>query len=239
MKCLTIFALLASATFAAYPNLQLAYRFQNSALDWSGNGRNGTVNGSGVYTTARGQQALYFDGTGDYVRTPSFGLSGTVVVFACWTRCRAYASDFQGFLGENANPVNVGYLWTRRTTNSDDMVWRYANGSASDGATATDFFKTPYDDVWLHMVIVCDYGGKKTYFYRNAVPFGDAISMSGTPLFPSTSRIKYIGGWNSVSYLLNSGYLQNVQLWTLATMPDTAVMNASVRRLACGLMPVW
>jgi hypothetical protein len=237
-RLLLLSLVLAATTFAAYPNLQLAYRFQNSALDWSGNGRNGTVNGSGVYTTARGQQALYFDGTGDYVATPSFGLSGTVVVFAAWVRCKPF-TGIQAFIGEAAASPTVGYLFCSRDASTDNLRWGYADGTGTRVVTATDFFATSYTDVWLHLCVVCDYLGKKVYFYRNAIPFGSPSTMIGTPIPPSTSRTKYVGTYSAASYPLTDGYLANVQLWTLATMPPLAVMNASVARMAAGGMPCW
>ena len=238
MKRLILLALLAAVAFAAYPNLQFAYRFQNSALDWSGNGRNGTVNGSGVYTTARGQQALYFDGTGDYVATPSFGLSGTVVVFATWVRCKFSATLRQSFLGDDASSVTVGHLWCRRNANSDGLRWQYAEGTVATGAEYVTFFSAPYDNVWVHAVVACDYPAKSTTIHRNGTLVA-TVAMSGTPVFPSTDRVKYIGSYSTGQYMLTDGYMANVQLWTLATMPPLAVMDASVKRIAAGLMPVW
>lgn len=231
MKRLILLLALTSVAFAAYPNLQLAYRFQNSALDWSGNGRDGTGGGGG-YVVARGQQALYFYNSVDRVATPSFGLSGTVVVFACWTR-NAFSSFLsQTFIGDGSSD-----LWCYRSQNGNDLNWTYTGWAT---ATSTDYFADPYNDVWLFLCIVCDYAGKKTYFYRNSALVTTA-TMTGTPAAPTTAKVKYIGNYQTSggSYYIRAGYLQNVQLWTLATMPPLAVMNASVARLALGLMPIW
>ena len=238
MRRLLILALLASVAFAAYPNLQLAYRFQNSALDWSGNGRNGTVKGSGVYTTARGQQALYFEGN-DYVATPSFGLSGTVVVFAAWVRCKAF-TNYQLILGEATVSTTIGYLACVRNLNTNNLWWEYADGTSRQYPTAVGYFNSPFDDAWLHMTIVCDYAGKNVYFYRNGILFY-SVGMVGTPRFPSTNRAKYVGAFWTVSlpYYLTDGYLANVQLWTLATMPPLAQMTANANRLMLGMNPIW
>jgi hypothetical protein len=239
-RLLLLSLVLAATTFAAYPNLQLAYRFQNSALDWSGNGRNGTVNGSGVYTTARGQQCLYFDGTGDYITTPSFGLSGTVVVFACNVRCKFNATVIQSFIGDNARAGGAGYLWCYRLSNSNLLAWEWADGTNYWNNSYATFFAAPYNDVWLHMAVVVNYPGKVFYLYRNSILVATvSMTAGGTPLFPSTSRVKYLGQQNTTSFPLTDGYLANVQLWTLATMPPLAVMNASVARMAAGGMPCW
>jgi len=223
-------------------NLQLHYPFENQANDYSGNARHGTVVGSGVYATRpNAGRCLYFDGVGDYVTTPSFGLPAnhTVVVFACWTRCKLHAAVRQEFIGDNSEAPTVGYFHFYRYFNSGDLYWKFANGSASAFVTSLSFFNAPYDDVWLHLAVVCDYVGKLTYFYRNGVLFSTSGAMSGTPIFPSTDRVKYIGSYNNAQNLLTAGYLQNVQLWTLATMPPLAAITANANRLMLGMNPIW
>lgn len=223
----------------ASPNCQLLYPFENQANDYSGNARHGTVFGSGVYATKpNGGRCLYFDGVGDYVTTPSFGLSGTVVVFAAWVRCK-WATTVQTLIGDAASHPTYPHLQCKRLSYSNSCVWNYADGSTDASATAADFFLAPYDDAYFHMTIVCDYAGKVTYFYRNGIPFGSPVAMSGTPAFPSTARVKYIGSYNTTLNLLTAGYLANVQLWTLATMPPLAAMTANANRLMLGMNPIW
>ena len=225
------------------PNTQLHYPFQNTALDYSGIARHGTVNGSGVYATRpNAGRCLYFDGVGDYVNTPSFGLSAdhTAVVLACWIRCKHDAGLTQGILGENAISATVGFLFCYITGSSPYCLrWRYANGTGIEYTEAPDYFAGPFDDAWLHMTIACDYVGKKTYFYRGGIKFGSPIAMSGTPVFPSTARVKYIGSYNTTTFLLTAGYLADVQLWSLATMPPIGQMTANANRLMLGMNPIW
>jgi hypothetical protein len=222
------------------PNTQLLYPFENQANDYSGNARHGTVKGSGVYATRpNGGRCLYFDGTGDYVATPSFGLSGTVLVFATWVRCKAQASISQVFLSDAAESGTVGFLRSDRKLNTNDTTWEYANGTARTIATASNFFASPYNDTWLPLCVVCDYYGKYTYFYRNGIPFGSPVAMTGTPVFPTTNRVKYIGSYNPSYHPLTDGYLQNLQLCTLATMPPVAELTANANRMMLGLHPIW
>jgi len=221
------------------PNTQLHYPFQNTAKDYSGNGRDGTVNGSGVYATKpNGGRCLYFDGTGDYVATPSFDLSGTVVVFAADVRCKSDAAIYQSFLGDGAQSNTDGYFLSYRPPTGNTLAWQYADGNQPLAADAADYFNSPFDDTWLHMLICCDYTGKKIYFYRNGTLFTTA-TMSGTPAFPSTNRVKYLGSYSSLSHRLTDGYLANVYLGTLATMPAAAQMLANAKRLMLGFNPIW
>jgi len=222
------------------PNCQLLYPFENQANDYSGNARHGTVFGSGVYATKpNGGRCLYFDGVGDYVATPSFGLSGSVVVFAAWVMCKLDATNIQTLLGDNASSVTVGYLRSRRSANSNNLLWFYADGTTAASATAASYFASPYNNAWVHVLVACDYAGKNTYFYRAGVPFGAPVAMSGTPVFPSTNRVKYLGSYSTAAHFLTDGYLANVQLWTLATMPAAGQMLANVNRLMLGMNPIW
>jgi hypothetical protein len=215
------------------PNLQLHYPFQNQANDYSGNARHGTVNGSGVYADKpNGGRCLYFDGTGDYVATPSFGLSGTVVVFAGWMRVKAYAA-IQG-LGLLAGTRLVQFM---RAAGSSDFIVQYYNGASYINATVSGYWAGSYNDSWLHMGFCFDSGNAKLYVYQNAVAIAP-ISLT-TPVFPSGAAVKTLGSLGGSSYALTAGYLANVQLWTLATMPAAAQMLANANRIMLGMNPIW
>jgi hypothetical protein len=222
------------------PHLQLSYPFENQANDYSGNARHGTVNGSGVYATRpNAGRCLYFDGVGDYVATPSFGLSGTVVILTCWMRIKTNATS-QFILSDNSPDTMVGFIQCYRQGGADKFQWRYATGTQYLLSTAVDYFKAPFEDTWLHAGVVCDYAGKKCYFFRNGTLFYADAAMSGTPVFPSTNRTKYIGANNTTpQYPIVDGYLQNVQLWTLAICPPVAQMTANANRLMLGMNPIW
>lgn len=219
------------------PNLQLHYPFENTANDYSGNARHGTVNGSGVYATRpNGGRCLYFDGVGDLVTTPSFGLSGTVVGFDAQVRCTT-GLYYQAFLAENYYSGALGFLYIG-TISTNDCLFAYANGAAIE-ARSTNFFAAPYSDVWLHAMVVADFSGKNIYFYRNGLLF-ETVAMTGTPLFPSTARVKYVGAYDAAGNdPLKAGYLQNVRLWSLPTMPAAAQMLANANRLMLGMNPIW
>jgi len=221
------------------PNTQLHYPFQNTAKDYSGNARDGTVKGSGVYATKPGGgRCLYFDGVGDYVKTPSFGLSGTVVVFAADVRCKLNASVHQCLLGDYGYSSTIGYFFCARFAGSNALSWQYACTAYEAQIDCPNFFAAPYDDVWLHMIIACDYSGKKCYFYRNGTLFA-TINLVQTPVFPSTNRVKYLGIYNAFDYLFTAGDLANVQLWTLLTMPPAAQMLANAKRMMLDMHPIW
>jgi len=221
------------------PNLQLHYPFENQANDYSGNARHGTVNGSGVYATKpNGGRCLYFDGTVDKVTTPSFGLSGTVLVFDCWVKGDFSPPGYQAILADAIyHPANDFIYIGGKSVSS--LILAYANGAAAAEAVVPNYFAAPFLDAWLHLCIVADYSGKSVYFYRNAILVA-TVAMTGTPLFPSTSRVKYIGSYDAGgSDILTDAYLKDVRISTLATMPTATQMLANVNRLMLGLNPIW
>jgi hypothetical protein len=220
------------------PNTQLHYPFQNQALDYSGNARHGTINGTGAFATKPlGGRCLYFDGVGDYVATPSFGLSGTVVVFAADVRCKSNAG-FQVFFGDLNYSGTAPTIIIFRYAGLNRLSFQYADGSTVVEYGASNYFLAPYNDAWLSLLVACDYPGKKLYVFRDA-SLVNSFTLTGTPLFPSTNSVKYIGSGNTTQYPLTDGYLANVYLATLATCPPVAALTANANRLMMGLNPIW
>jgi hypothetical protein len=220
------------------PNTQLLYPFENSALDYSGNARHGTSGGSGcVYATRpNAGRYLYFPGTG-YVVTPAFGLNGSVVIFACWVQSKLSATAYQNLLGDGTQAGNAGFLYCQRRINTNDLWWLYANGSSAQWENASGFFAAPFEDTWLHLWVICDYLGKRTLFYRDGKLFFASAAMS-SPLFPSTSRAKFVGSYDATHFLITNGGLAGVYLATLPTMPTATQILANVNRHMLGLHPI-
>jgi hypothetical protein len=218
------------------PNLQLSYPFENQVNDYSRHARHGTLYGSGVFATKpNGGRCLYFDGTGDYVATPSFALGGTVVWFAADVRCRYNTgTQHQSFICQNSDNPD---LWVLRLSGTNDLYSDYYRGSGF--AIFSGYFDDPFDNAWLHLLVVSDYTGKKVYAYRNGVPFSSPVTMTGTVAFPSTDNAKFIGTFNTINYFLTDGYLANVQLGTLASCPPIAALTANANRLMLGMHPIW
>jgi len=62
--------------------------------------------------------------------------------------------------------------------------------------------------------LVCDYANKTLKAYRNGVLFDTKI-LAGTPPFPLTNRVKYIGSFDSASAALRltDGSLDEVRIY--------------------------
>jgi hypothetical protein len=157
---------------------------------------------------------LYFDGD-DYVATPAFALTGTVLTVSGWVKAGGEGTTYQSIVGENAQSATIGYVSLRKGlgVNVNKLYWRYADGLLGGSADMVTFF-TGYDNTWVHFTIVSDYSGSyPVKFYRN----GELIqttAMTGTPVFPSTNRIKYLGAYSGGSaYGLTNGNLDDIRIY--------------------------
>jgi hypothetical protein len=152
---------------------------------------------------------LYFDGD-DYVATPAFALSGTVLTVTGWVKMGFDATYYQTILGEGAQLGTVGYIYPRRDANTNRFNWPYANGTQQEIHMSTFF--TGYDNVWVHFTVVADYSGATVKFYRNGELIQTSV-MTGTPIFPSTDRIKYLGAYSNSSHRITNGNLDDIRIY--------------------------
>jgi hypothetical protein len=103
-------------------------------------------------------------------------------------------------------------LFFYRSQNSNTIYYYYASGSNTETFGASDFFQN-LDNQWVHITAVCDYNNKIGKIYRNGTQFGAAQNLIGTPLFPSTNRVKYIGAYSSTIRKLTDGSLDEVRIY--------------------------
>jgi prepilin-type N-terminal cleavage/methylation domain-containing protein len=141
---------------------------------------------------------LYFDGVNDYVTTPAFALSGTVLSVSGWVKTN-YNVNGRAILNGSGEGNLYGYFSIFRAGGDINyLVFRYAYQSGTN-AVAYDNFFTGYDNAWVHFVIVADYSGATVKFYRNGILVSTG-SMTGTLIFPSDNVAKTMGSANSNLY---------------------------------------
>jgi hypothetical protein len=154
---------------------------------------------------------LYFDGT-DYITTPSFALTGTVLTVTGWVKTTLNATIHNTILGENSISTS-GSVWVFRWGNSNKLSFGYAYNTTSYTYLHMSTFFTGYDNAWVYFTVVADYSG--TYpvkFYRNGELIQNSV-MTGTPSFPSTSRIKYLGAYGPSASKMIDGNLDDIRIY--------------------------
>jgi len=198
------------------PGLVLWLPFDGDVRDYSGNSNHG-LNYGASWATGKVGNTLSFDGVNNYVKTVSFGLSGTALTVSAWVKCALSTTMNQTILSDAAQSATIGYIFTYRGISSNMLVWQYAGGNDWYNAGAANFF-LGYDNVLLHVTVVCDYTNKIVYFYRNGALFS-TVAMSGTPVFPSTNRSRYIGTYSGTSSFF-LGIIDEVRIYNRALRAD-------------------
>jgi hypothetical protein len=117
----------------------------------------------------------------------------------------------QTLIGDSTDGT-TGLIFTYRGAGTNNITFNYSNGSTRIEPLFSGFF-TGLDNQYIHIVFVCDYANKTLKAYRNGVQFGATQNLTGTPLFPSIARIRYIGALNSTAYKLTDGSLDEVRIY--------------------------
>ena len=187
-----------TTTDTAYPVANSAYyKLNGDALDSSGNGYNGTWNGTETYAAGRFGQAAVFNGVNQtYVKLPSavdtilntknFGLS-------LWVKAPNAATDA---------------VFSTETTNSTFQIhanWGFAGAYALINGGGSDINLGPVDSNWHHIVVTSDGSSSyKGYFdgvYKGASTYRQ-IANTGT----------FLGAHQSGGFTLN-GQIDQVRIF--------------------------
>jgi hypothetical protein len=70
--------------------------------------------------------------------------------------------------------------------------------------------------------LVQNYINKKTYAYRNGVLFNNS-NLIGTPVFPSTNNVKYIGAYSPSYDRITDGSLDEVRIYNRGSSAEEAM----------------
>jgi hypothetical protein len=172
----------------------------------------GTITGATWQTDSNCKRGncLYFDGS-SYVTTPSFALTGTVLTVSGWVKMGTGVSAQTILMDNQGQSAANGYIWFYRPASPPEgLLWKYSDGSAYIDVNMSTFF-AGHDNAWVHFVIVCDYFGKTIKWYRD----GELIQtdvMSGTPIFPSISEARYLGG-KDIAWRTTNGNLDEMRIY--------------------------
>ena len=171
-----------------------------------------TVNGNSQISTAQskfGGASAYFDGTGDYLSSPSnadytFGTGNFTI--ECWAY-RSTGND-NGILQISST---AGGLQANVTTNLVIASWNSARLYIQ--ANNTYYISTAFTNTvntWNHYALVRSSGVTKLYFNGNLVTdIGTSGAITDTTNYTGTYLV--IGGYYSTTYLWN-GYIDELRI---------------------------
>jgi hypothetical protein len=220
---LFIFSLIYSANAAIKtPNLLVAYRFEGNANDWSGNGKNGTVNGA-TLTTGKFGQGYSFNGAGDYVDAGSNPITGTnAFTLSAWINT-ATVSNYSGVISIGSSAVDqsayIGTVADAQVGTSNSIGGGFYGRNYGSGITTLND--------WVHVAMTFSGGTNGTaIIYINGV---NKVSEAYTPNLSSVYlRIGRIG--SDTIYDFN-GLIDEVRIY------NRALNEAEIRSLMLGYEP--
>jgi hypothetical protein len=204
----------------------------NTFLDSSTNNftitRNGTVTqGSVTPYWPNGQWGNYFNGSSDYLTTPSntaFDFWAGSFTFECWFFPTGNLNNSVLFsTGSATTGANVGFF------NNTNVYFNSGGGSQVIGGTA------PTLNVWNHIALTKS--GSTFAVFLNGTRLGTSTSTG----YPTGNQVAYLGANSANNSQFIAGYLSNARLvkgtavydptqttLTVPTIPLTAITNTSL-----------
>jgi len=169
--------------------LVACYPFNGNAVDHSGNGNNGTVNGASPAANRFGRtnSAFSFDGVDDEIVVPnSASLNPDSISISCWIKPDTLFC-FNTILAKGGNAAGYGVTTQYDLYNCD--LFHYL--SSDDYCPSYQFSSiNPLNTAeWQHLVLT--HTGTKIKFYKNGVL--DNQTNTGPVLASPTSQSLYIG----------------------------------------------
>ena len=214
----------------------------NTFVDSSTNNFTITRNGNttqGTFTPYGSNWSNYFDGSGDYLQTPSnaaFDLSTGNWTIELWVYLTAsYDNYYGGHLIGSAEPNTGTGGWSLVLRSGSIVV---LGGGNSQGIYAVNFQL----NTWNHIAFVrSGTGANSASLYFNGVPYTATGNGAGNPTFNSTNGPVYIGEHPSYTVTAITGYISNARVVkgtavyainqssiTVPTAPLTAITNTSL-----------
>jgi hypothetical protein len=148
-------------------------------VDSSGFGRSITASGSATQSTAQskfGGKSAAFDGSGDYLSTPSIALGSGDFVVECWLYLNAISSDFTGIF--DGRPSQGAYPCL--LLNGSNISWFVSSSFRITGSSLST-------GQWYHIAVARASGS--TRMYVNGTQVGSTYSDSTNYLSSSTPVI--------------------------------------------------
>lgn len=199
-----------------------------TAVDRSGNGRNGTYSGPtlGQAGIGDGRTSALFDGVNDVtnVHGASFvaAFNGSEGTLATWARVSAAGvwSD-----GSNHHIFNLA-------VNGSNVVVGFKNTGGSlalqyiAGGTAKTFTLVTTTTLWFHLTITWSKSADQAKFYFNGTQNGATQTGLGTWAGSLAATTTVLGATNTTPASVWSGYLAHCAVW------DTPLNATQIAKLA-------
>jgi len=205
-----------------------SWRLENSALDGSGNGNNGTLHGTPPsYVAGPIGQCLSLNGAGDYVDFNALDLTSALTICA-WVKTGTISGNFAFVLSNRSSAGNGYELLLRNGSTYPDCTFYFqtCNGGTEKtvNATASATSNTTY-------FLAATYNGSVGKLYVNGVLQTGANDIGASAIGSSSEKLNFARRPNVNNYW-GRGLLDEVHIW------NRALSAQDIRRVMMGLHPI-
>jgi len=198
----------------------------NTAIDATGNGHDGTLVNGTTYNTGVIGQAFKFDGVNDYITVPGdAALQPATISVAMWFKAASSSAD-QLLIDSSHGPGSAGWavqlFGTSRVASQENRVdFAYGNGSSFPHVQSNVIVA---DDTWHHVLATLDGIDMRIYVdgsLDNTVPY------SGTPVASTNNGGEIrLGRHFSLNRQLN-GLLDDVRIYgnAVTSVPEPSSLT--------------
>ncbi|MBN1517113.1 tandem-95 repeat protein [Candidatus Sumerlaeota bacterium] len=201
--------------------LTALYAFENNANDSSVNGANATVTGSPVYSTGQIDQAIYLDGSDDYMTLPAGAAIGETLTVATWVKWNG-GSNWQRIFDFGNGETEYMLL----TPASGGGTLRFAMSvSGYSSEERIEDSTTLASGEWVHVAVTLDGATGTLYVNGSAAGTNTAMTITPASFLPCKN---YVGASQFTADPLFAGYIDDFRVYSYA------LSAAEVAALASG-----
>jgi len=203
--CLVSFAAVLSVAGTASAELVAWWRFDDgsgtTAMDASGNGYDGTINGGAAWVDGQLGGALEFNGTDAYVRAPHIPMDSQSHTVTMWVNPVLYTDQQVVFSQTQSRSTNLSIHY---------RIYGPGSGRVRMGfySNDTDTTTTIADNEWYHLIFWYDFENQNRRVYINGALEAEATAGP----FLGTSGDTVIGSWDGTSQAFR-GIIDDVQIY--------------------------
>lgn len=218
------------------------FPFNNNALDASGNGHDGTVNGAQLTEDRFGNanSAYLFDGIDDYIEvldSPDLRLNQTDFSFSSWSRNMAPSEGHNVILAKRGPEYSDGWFHSLQTVDSDSVRPYYiVSGGHLDPRVFTH--ESVQTNTWVHTVVTYELALQKLSFYID----GEFISEHSNIPSPNaaTSENLTIGKDSKSALYCFNGTIDDICIYdkALSAQEVNALYTAIPEPASLGLLGI-
>ena len=189
--------------------------------DLSRSGNNGTLTNGPAFNSGNGG-SIVFDGTNDYVNIGAkedFNFDTGNFTVGCWFKS-SQDKQYAGLVGKSFD----AYGWSLQLS-SGKIRQTYSPLQISSPLSYND-------NNWHYAIMVCQSLSQNMYMYVDGILISSTSMPSSTT--PPTGAPLWIGGWGSITYVLNCNIAQTL-IYNKALTAQEILQNYNATKRRFGL----